>query len=177
MADANCAYALEDADHLRQLDDFRLMMIEQPLACNDIVDHGKLQKMLRTPVCLDESIHSCDDARKAIELGSCRIMNIKIGRVGGISEAVRLHDLCAKKNIPAWCGGMLESGIGRAHNIAISSLSQFVLPGDTAASSNYWEEDLISPEVTVNDGVVRVPIEPGIGFEPHMARIDRRTSH
>lgn len=177
MADANSAYTLEDAGRLRQLDEYGLMMIEQPLAHNDIVDHGKLQRMLQTPICLDESIHSCGDARKAVDLGSCRIINIKIGRVGGISEAIRLHNFCAGRNIPVWCGGMLETGIGRAHNIAISSLPGFTLPGDTAASSNYWEEDIIEPEVTVEDGIIRVPDGPGIGFEPHRARIDRRTSH
>src|SRR5699024_3699779 len=121
-------------------DAFNLLMIEQPLAHDDIVDHAKLQQAIKTPICLDESIHSLEDTRKAIELGSCQVINIKIGRVGGLTEAKRIHDYCQKKEIPVWCGGMLEAGVGRAHNIALTTLSQFVLPGDTAGSSHYWKQ-------------------------------------
>ncbi len=165
MADANSAYTLDDVDHLKQLDDLNLTMIEQPLAHDDIIDHATLQKQLQTPICLDESIHSYEDARKAIELGSCEIINIKIGRVGGLTEAKKIHDLCKEKGIKVWCGGMLEAGVGRAHNIALTTLSQFVLPGDTAGSNRYWQKDIIEPEVTVQDGIITVPTEPGIGYE------------
>ncbi|MNI07450.1 o-succinylbenzoate synthase [compost metagenome] len=166
-----------DIDRLKELDKYGLMMIEQPFAYNDIIDHSELQRHLITPVCLDESIHSSDDARKAIGLGSCRIINLKIGRVGGIGKAIELHDLCQSSGIPIWCGGMLESGIGRAHNIAISTLPNFLLPGDTAASSNYWEEDIIEPEVIVQGGVIHVPDRPGIGYEPVMQRIREKTQY
>lgn len=177
MADANSAYTLKDIDVLKELDDLDLMMIEQPLAHDDIIDHATLQKQLKTPICLDESIHSCEDARKAIELGSTRIINIKIGRVGGLSEAKRIHDLCQEKGIPVWCGGMLESGIGRAHNIAITALPNFTLPGDTAGSSRYWFEDIIEPLVTVSaDGTIDVPTEPGIGYMPVPALLDKYTT-
>lgn len=165
MADANSAYTLKDIDHLRKLDDLNLMMIEQPLAHDDIVDHAKLQAAITTPICLDESIHSLEDARQAIDLGSCKIINIKIGRVGGLSESKRIHDLCNEKGIDVWCGGMLEAGVGRAHNIALTTLSQFTLPGDTAGSSRYWKKDIIEPEVIVNDGVIQVPDQPGIGYD------------
>ncbi len=165
MADANSAYTLNDLDHLKQLDEFDLMMVEQPLDHDDIIDHARLQKELRTPLCLDESIHSFEDARKALELGSCRIINIKIGRVGGLTEAKRIHDFCMQEGVPVWCGGMLESGVGRAHNIALTTLDQFTLPGDTSASSRYWEEDIITPEVTVDRGTITVPAAPGIGYE------------
>lgn len=164
MADANSAYRLDDLDTLKKLDELNLMMIEQPLAHDDIVDHAKLQAALATPICLDESIHSLEDARKAVELGSCKIINIKIGRVGGLSESKKIHDYCAQQGIAVWCGGMLEAGIGRAHNIALTTLPQFVLPGDTAASSRYWEKDVIEPEVIVKDGVIEVPDKPGIGY-------------
>ncbi|MGE6259965.1 o-succinylbenzoate synthase [Heyndrickxia sporothermodurans] len=175
MADANSAYRLEDFDRLKALDEFDLMMIEQPLASDDIVDHARLQKEISTPVCLDESIHSYEDARKAIELGSCKIINIKIGRVGGLTESKRIHDLCQKHGIPVWCGGMLESGIGRAHNIALTTLSNFVMPGDTAGSSRYWEQDIIEPEVVVENGMIIVPDQPGIGFEPNQEFIQQLT--
>lgn len=165
MADANSAYSLADLEHLRKLDELNLMMIEQPLAHDDIVDHAILQAALRTPVCLDESIHSLEDARKAIELGSCKIINIKIGRVGGLTESKKIHDLAKEKGIDVWCGGMLEAGIGRAHNIALTTLSQFVLPGDTAGSSRYWKKDIIKPEVEVENGIIHVPNKPGIGYE------------
>jgi len=175
MADANSAYTLHDMDRLVALDDYQLMMIEQPLAYNDIIDHADLQAKLKTPICLDESIHSLDDARKAIKLGSCKIINIKIGRVGGLTQSRKIHDLCQENDIPLWCGGMLESGIGRAHNIAITSLPNFTLPGDTAASSLYWAEDIIQPEVTVENGTILVPTSPGIGYEPDMEKINKYT--
>lgn len=165
MADANSAYTLDHIEHLKQLDDLDLMMIEQPLAHDDIVDHAKLQAELKTPICLDESIHSLEDARKAIELGSCKIINIKIGRVGGLTESKRIHDYCKEHGIDVWCGGMLEAGVGRAHNIAITTLDQFVLPGDTAGSSRYWKKDIITPEVIVEDGLIHVPNKPGIGYD------------
>lgn len=175
MADANSAYTLADAGHLAKLDQFGLMMIEQPLAHDDIIDHGRLQQRLKTSICLDESIHSVEDARKAVELNACRIINIKVGRVGGLTEAKRVHDYCRKQGIAVWCGGMLETGIGRAHNVAVTTLPGFTLPGDTAASSRYWEQDLIIPEVTVHKGQIQVPEKPGIGYEPVRERIDAYT--
>ena len=174
--DANSAYTLADVDHLRRLDDLNLLMIEQPLQSDDIVDHAKLQKVLNTSLCLDESIVGYRQAQTALELESCRIINIKIGRVGGYSEALAIHDFCAARSIPVWCGGMLESGIGRAHNIALASLNGFTLPGDISASSRYFERDLISPEVTVaSDGTVTVPDGAGLGFEIDSSFIERRT--
>ena len=175
MADANSAYTLDDLELLKQLDEFNLMMIEQPLASDDIIDHAKLQKEIKTPICLDESIHSLEDARKAIELGSTKIINVKIGRVGGLTESKKIHDYCMEKGIPIWCGGMLEAGIGRAHNVALTSLPNFILPGDTASSSRYWEEDVITPEVVAIDGYIQVPTGYGIGYEPNLEVIDRYT--
>lgn len=172
MADANSAYTLADIDHLRQLDDLNLMMIEQPLASDDIVDHATLQANLTTPICLDESIHSFEDTRKAVQLGSCKIINIKIGRVGGLTESKRIHDYCLEHGIDVWCGGMLEAGVGRAHNIALTTLNGFTLPGDTAGSSRYWEKDIITPEVIAQDGVITVPDKPGIGYD-----IDEKALH
>lgn len=168
MADANSAYTLEDVELLKQLDAFQLMMIEQPLAYDDIIDHAVLQKQLTTPICLDESILSLEDARKAIELGSTKIINVKIGRVGGLTEAKKIHDYCMEQGIPVWCGGMLEAGIGRAHNIALTTLPNFILPGDTAGSSHYWEQDIITPKVVVEDGYITVPTGYGIGYEPDL---------
>ncbi|MEJ8778477.1 o-succinylbenzoate synthase [Pseudogracilibacillus sp. ICA-222130] len=165
MADANSAYTLDDIDLLKQLDAFDLMMIEQPLASDDIVDHATLQQHMQTPICLDESIHSLEDTRKAVELGSTKIINIKIGRVGGLTEAKKIHDYCMEKGIPVWCGGMLESGIGRAHNVALTTLANFTLPGDTAGSSRYWEKDVIKPEVISENGYIHVPKTAGIGYE------------
>ncbi|MGY3717768.1 o-succinylbenzoate synthase [Sutcliffiella cohnii] len=166
MADANSAYTLNDIELLRQLDQFDLMMIEQPLAHDDIIDHAKLQSQLSTPVCLDESIHSVEDTRKAIEIGACKIINIKVGRVGGITESKKIHDLCKTHNIPVWCGGMLEAGVGRAHNIALASLVNFTIPGDTSASSRYFDEDIIIPEVTLSrPGYITVPTQTGFGFD------------
>jgi o-succinylbenzoate synthase len=176
MGDANSAYRLEDAEHLRQLDQYGLMMIEQPLGHNDIVDHRNLQAQLRTPICLDESILGVDDAQKALELGSCRIINVKLGRVGGFTEAKKISDLCVSRGIPIWCGGMLEAGIGRAHNIAMSTLAGFTLPGDVSASKRYYKEDIIHPPVEVDSqGFIAVPEEPGIGFEPDLERIEAVT--
>ncbi|GEN88428.1 o-succinylbenzoate synthase [Oceanobacillus sp. FSL W8-0428] len=175
MADANSAYRLADIDLLKQLDDFDLTMIEQPLASDDIIDHAKLQKELKTPICLDESIHSLEDARKAVELGSTKIINIKIGRVGGLTEAKKIHDYCAENGIPVWCGGMLESGIGRSHNVALTTLPNFILPGDTAGSSRYWEKDIITPEVVAENGYITVPTEAGIGYEVDREAVEAYT--
>ena len=164
--DANSAYTLDDAEHLKQLDQFNLLMIEQPLPHDDLMDHARLQELMTTALCLDESIVNLRQARMALELDSCRIINIKVGRVGGYSEALGIHDLCVSRRIPVWCGGMLESGIGRAHNIALASLRGFTLPGDISASSRYFERDIISPEVVVaEDGTVAVPDGKGLGFE------------
>ncbi|MBT2217965.1 o-succinylbenzoate synthase [Virgibacillus dakarensis] len=175
MADANSAYTLKDIDTLKAMDQFNLMMIEQPLTAGDLIDHAKLQKQIKTPICLDESIHSYEDARQAIELGSCKIINMKIGRVGGLTQAKKIHDLCEKEDIPLWCGGMLESGVGRAHNIAITSLTNFKLPGDTASSSRYWERDIIEPEVVTENGVLQVPEKPGIGFDVNIKEVENNT--
>ncbi|MFS0750599.1 o-succinylbenzoate synthase [Oceanobacillus sp. 1P07AA] len=175
MVDANSAYTLDDIDLLKQLDPYNLMMIEQPLTAGDLIDHAELQKHLETPICLDESIHSYDDARKAIQLGSGKIINMKVGRVGGLSIMKKIHDLCEEAEIPMWCGGMLESGIGRAHNIAVTSLANFTLPGDTAASSRYWQEDIIDPEVFVHDGIVQVPSDPGIGYNVSREKLAKYT--
>jgi O-succinylbenzoate synthase len=171
--DANSAYTLKDMDHLKLLDDFGLLMIEQPLDHDDLVDHAKLQAELRTPLCLDESITSLRRAQQALSLGSCQFINVKIGRVGGYSSALAIHDLCYDRGVPAWCGGMLESGIGRAHNLALASLPGFTLPGDISASSRYFARDVIIPEVTVAaDGTAEVPRGPGLGFEVDLAFIE-----
>jgi o-succinylbenzoate synthase len=176
MVDANSAYDLGDAALLKRLDQFQLMMIEQPLGWDDIYSHAQLQRQLETPICLDECIHSIEHARAAIETGACRIINIKLGRAGGHTAARRIHNLCQEKSIPVWCGGMLESGIGRAHNIAMSSLANFSLPGDVSASRRYWAEDIITPEVEVSSrGTIRVPSEPGIGFAIRLDRIESLT--
>lgn len=175
MADANSAYRIEDIKLFKELDQYHLMMIEQPLASDDIIDHAALQAEINTPICLDESIHSAEDARKAIELGSCKIINLKIGRVGGLSESIKIHHLCKEKGIDLWCGGMLEAGVGRAHNIALTSLEHFTLPGDTAGSSRYWERDIIDPEVTVQDGLITVPEHSGIGYEVNRRMVDYYT--
>ena len=173
MADANSAYTLDDIELFKRMDEFDLMMFEQPLAHDDMLDHAKLQKEINTPICLDESIHSPDDARKAIELGSCRIINVKLGRVGGHSQAKLVEETCRNAGIPVWCGGMLESGIGRAHNIAMSTLACFTLPGDVSASKRYWHEDIIDPEVEVTpQGTIVAPDLPGIGFEVRRDRIE-----
>lgn len=174
--DANSAYTRADAGHLKSFDRFYLLMIEQPLGWNDILDHAWLQRQLQTPICLDESIHDADDARKAIEAGACKIVNVKLGRVGGYTSAREVHDVCRPHRIPVWCGGMLESGIGRAHNIAMSALPGFTLPGDVSASRRYWTEDIIDPEVAVtSSGTIRVPQAPGLGYMPKLDRIERLT--
>jgi O-succinylbenzoate synthase len=171
--DANSAYSLEDIEVFRRLDQHRLMLIEQPLAAGDLVDHAKLQRQLETPICLDESITTLSDARHAEELGSCRVINVKLGRVGGHSEAKKIESFAASKGIPVWCGGMLESGVGRAHNIAMSTLPGFVYPGDVSASARYWEEDIIDPPVTVSaTGTIQVPTGPGIGYDVDECRIE-----
>ncbi|NWG13598.1 MAG: o-succinylbenzoate synthase [Acidobacteria bacterium] len=176
MADANSAFQLSDLPLFERLDEFGLMMIEQPLAHDDIVDHAKLQQRIRTPVCLDESISSADDARKAIELGSCRIINVKLGRVGGYFEALEINDYCSRNGVPLWCGGMLESGVGRAHNIALSTLSGFTLPGDVSASRRYYEEDTVRPPGAVTrGGTILVTQSPGIGYHLDWDRIERAT--
>ncbi len=177
MADANSAYTLADIDLLKELDAFNLMMIEQPLASDDIIDHASLQKHIKTPICLDESIHSVEDTRKAIELGSCGVINVKIGRVGGITESIKIHNLCKEHGIPVWCGGMLESGVGRAHNVAITTLDNFTLPGDTSPSARYWERDIIDPEVTMKDGIITVPDAPGIGYEVNRRIVEQYTDY
>ncbi|QIZ10269.1 o-succinylbenzoate synthase [Priestia megaterium] len=171
MADANSAYTIKDIERIKALDDFKLLMIEQPLGYDDILEHALLQKEIKTPICLDESIVSYDDARKAIEFGSCQVINIKVGRVGGLYEAKRIHDYCFEKCIPVWCGGMIEFGVSRAHNIALASLPGFSIPGDISASNRFWEEDIITPEVNVKNGFVKVPSGPGIGFEINEKRL------
>lgn len=165
MADANSAYTLADAAHLKRLDEFYLMMIEQPLAHDDIIDHAELQAKLQTPICLDECIRSAHHADQAIRLRACGIINIKLGRVGGFREAKRVHDAAAAAGIPVWCGGMLEAGIGRAHNIALSTLPNFVLPGDVSASKRYWKRDIVTPAVeTTPRGTIEIRDEPGFGY-------------
>ncbi|MEH7074662.1 o-succinylbenzoate synthase [Neobacillus drentensis] len=171
MADANSAYKLTDLERIKALDDFNLLMIEQPLAYDDILEHSFLQKEIKTPICLDESICSYDDALKAIEFGCCKVINIKVGRVGGLYEAKRIHDYCFEQGVPVWCGGMIEFGISRAHNIALASLPGFSIPGDISSSNRFWEEDIITPEVNVQNGLVAVPTSPGIGFKLNKKRL------
>ncbi|MGH9908881.1 MAG: o-succinylbenzoate synthase [Pyrinomonadaceae bacterium] len=175
--DANSAYSLNgDGGVIKQLDEFNLLMIEQPLAPDDLVDHAKLQREIKTPICLDESITSRADVRHAHELGSCRIINIKLGRVGGHTETRLIHDYAYKHDLPVWCGGMLEAGIGRAHNIALSTLPGFTLPGDVSASARYWDQDIIDPPVIVtNQGTIKVSTSPGIGYEVNEERVEALT--
>jgi O-succinylbenzoate synthase len=176
MVDANSAYTLADESLLKKLDEFYLMMIEQPLGWDDLYSHVQLQNKLITPICLDECVHTEEQGSAAIRLGACRIINIKLGRVGGFRQARRIHDLCQRNGMPVWCGGMLESGIGRAHNIALSSLPNFTLPGDVTASKRYWSKDIVEPEVTVSkQGLIQVPSGPGIGFAPRMDLIEKWT--
>ena len=176
MVDANAAYTLGDAAHLAALDRFDLMMIEQPLEYDDVRDHAELQRRIATPVCLDESIHSVRAAEEALALGACRIINIKPGRLGGYRESIRVHDLCAEQRIPVWHGGMLESGIGRAHNVHLASLPNFTLPGDIAASRRYFSPDLIEPGIEVTpEGMVEVPTGPGIGVSVDWDRVRAAT--
>jgi O-succinylbenzoate synthase len=174
--DANSAYRLRDADHLVSFDGFDLLMIEQPLWHDDFYFHSMLQKRIDTPICLDESIRNRRDALAAAEMGSCRIINIKLGRVGGFSEAIAVHNAAQERGVPVWCGGMLESGIGRAHNIALSTLPNFSLPGDVSASARYWKEDIIEPEVSVMpQGEIEVPDTPGRGYDVRYDLIERLT--
>ncbi len=174
MGDANSAYTLADLEVFKQLDDYNLMMIEQPLHWNDIIDHAELQRQIRTPICLDESIHDTEDARKAISAGACRVINVKLGRVGGFTEARKIQDLALSRGVPVWCGGMLETGVGRAHNIALSTLEDFKLPGDVSASKRYWKQDIIEPPVEVSaKGTIKVPSGAGLGFEPQWDRVLR----
>ena len=176
MVDANAAYSLADAEHLARLDRFDLMMIEQPLDYDDLADHATLQQTVRTPICLDESLHSVKLAAEAIALGACRIINIKPGRVGGHAQSIAMHDLAAAHRIPVWHGGMLESGIGRAHNIHLSTLSNFSLPGDVAASRRYFVPDLVEPGIEVrSDGTIALPRGPGIGVSIDTGRIEHAT--
>ena len=174
--DANSAYRSTDLEHLRKFDDFKLLMIEQPLWDDDIYQHSRLQRELQTSICLDESIRQARDAEEAIELGACRIMNIKVGRVGGFTEAIAIHDVCQRHGIPVWCGGMLETGIGRAHNVALSTLPNFRLPGDVSASKRYWAEDIVQPEIEVSSrGTIGVHDVAGTGYEVRTERIQKLT--
>jgi O-succinylbenzoate synthase len=174
--DANSAYTLDDIEQLRKFDQFNLLMIEQPLWNDDIYYHARLQSELRTSICLDESIRHARDCTAAIEIGACRIVNIKVGRVGGFTEAKKVHDVCQKNNVPVWCGGMLESGIGRAHNVALSTLENFKLPGDVSASKRYWKEDIVEPEVEVSQrGTIPVSDEPGTGHRIREDLIEKLT--
>lgn len=174
--DANSAYTLDQIEHLKQFDQLGLLMIEQPLWHDDFYFHAQLQRQLKTSICLDEAIHSRRDARAAIELDACRIINIKVGRVGGFSEAVAVHNVAKQNNIPVWCGGMLETGIGRSHNIALSTLPGFTLPGDVSASKRYWKEDIIEPAVEVSsEGFIKVPQTPGRGFDLKPELVEKLT--
>jgi len=174
--DANCAYSLADAEHLRKLDAFDLMMLEQPLAWNDLTRHAELQRSLKTSICLDESITGVAAVEAMVTLRSGRIVNIKPGRVGGLTPAVAIHDHCLAHALPVWCGGMLETGIGRAYNVALASLPNFKLPGDLSPSARYWERDIISPEWTMADGLVTVPLDrPGLGVTVDRDRIEDLT--
>ena len=175
MVDANSAYTLADRARLAEMDDLDLLMIEQPLAYDDLHRHARLQEALDTPVCLDESIRSVGDAELALELGSCRIINIKPGRVGGFASSRRIHDLCRARGVPVWCGGMLESGVGRAYNIALATLPGFTIPGDISASRRYWQRDIVEPEFEVVDGMMAPPSGPGIGVTPDERRIEQLT--
>jgi O-succinylbenzoate synthase len=177
MGDANSAYTLADAGLFREMDKYNIMMFEQPLHYEDMLDHAELQKQIETPICLDESIHSSADAAKAIRIGACRIINIKLGRVGGHTQVRAVHDVCRESGIPVWCGGMLESGIGRAHNVALSSLEGFSLPGDVSASKRYWAEDIVTPPVEVSSaGEITQPAGPGIGFDVKTGLVERLTA-
>jgi O-succinylbenzoate synthase len=175
QVDANSAYSLADLPTFQALDAFDLLMIEQPLAHDDIIDHARLQSALRTPICLDESIHSAEDARKALELSACRIINIKVSRSGGLLEAKRVHDLCLARGVPVWCGGMHECGIGRAANVAIASLPGFTLPGDVSGSDKYYAQDVVEPPILAHKGAIPVFNGPGLGVEPVIERIRART--
>jgi O-succinylbenzoate synthase len=174
--DANSAFTLNDIELLQEFDNYNLQLIEQPLGYDDIYDHSILQRKLITPICLDESIYTVSDTKAAIALGSCKIINIKPGRVGGYTESIRIHNYCASQKIPVWCGGMDESGIGRAGNVALASLSNFILPGDISASKRYYKVDIVEPEFVINnDGTMNVPQKPGIGVEINLKELERVT--
>jgi o-succinylbenzoate synthase len=174
--DANSAYRLDQVEHLRKFDQFNLLMIEQPLWNDDIYFHARLQKQLNTKICLDESIRNAREAEAAVDLGACGIVNVKVGRVGGFTEAKSIHDVCQSRGIPVWCGGMLESGVGRMHNVALSTLPNFRLPGDVSASKRYWKEDIIDPEVEVSpEGMITVRDEPGTGYNVREDLIEKLT--
>jgi O-succinylbenzoate synthase len=176
MADANSAYELDDGAHLKQLDRFGLMMLEQPLAVGDLVDHAALQRQIHTPICLDESIESARDARQALQLGACQVINIKPGRVGGFAESRRIHDIAANAGVPVWCGGMLETGIGRACNVALATLPNFRLPGDISASDRYWAEDIVEPPfILQRGGTISVPTRWGLGVRVKVDLVERLT--
>jgi O-succinylbenzoate synthase len=176
MADANSSYTLAHVTPLKELDALGLMMVEQPLAFDDLRDHALLQAQLQTPICLDESIRGPGDARLALDLGSGRIINIKPGRVGGFSSSLKIHDLCQAASIPVWCGGMLEAGVGRAYNLALASLPNFLLPGDISESRRYWAEDIVDPEFVMEDGMMAVPDGPGIGVTVREDRVEELTA-
>lgn len=176
MVDANNAYSMDDVEHLTHFDEFDLVMIEQPLAWDDLVRHSELQLCLATPICLDESITSLDRTEDMIRLESGKIVNIKPARVGGFTSSLAIHDLCANHSIPVWCGGMLESGVGRAHNVALASLPNFSIPGDLSPSARYWEQDIVAPEWTMSNGMVAVPFgRTGIGVEVNRDRVEDLT--
>ncbi|MBS7526164.1 o-succinylbenzoate synthase [Fusibacter paucivorans] len=176
MVDANSAYTLADLELFKEMDKLNLLMIEQPLSHDDIVDHRHLQAVMNTPICLDESIHDAEDARKAIELGSTKTINIKVARVGGLTEAKKVHDICMANDIPVWCGGMLDTGIARAHNVAVASLPNYKYPGDIPASDRYWERDVIKQPMKIDSrAMLYVPDKPGIGFEPDVDYLDKLT--
>jgi len=175
MVDANNAYTLADAERLQQLDELRLLMVEQPLEYEDLLRHAELQRRLQTPICLDESITTAARAEDMIALGAGRIINIKPGRVGGFAESLRIHDLCAQHAVPVWCGGMLESGVGRAYNVALAALPNFTMPGDISPSRRYWARDIVTPEWTMRDGIIAVPQAPGIGVEVDVDYVDHLT--
>jgi len=178
QVDANSAYTLKDIEIFKELDAFNMLLIEQPLAHDDIVDHRHLQAVIKTPICLDESIHSAEDARKAIELGSCRNINIKVARVGGLTETKKIHDVCAEHGIPVWSGGMLDCGVARAHNIAVASLPNYLLPNDIPASDRYYAEDIVTPSTFIdNHGMIPVSIEPGLGFAINQEVVDKLTDN
>lgn len=176
MVDGGASYTLSDVSRLKELDRFGLSMVEQPLGHEDLREHAELQRSLETPICLDESIRSEGDVRLALEIGACRIVNVKPGRVGGLASARAIHDACRGAGVPVWCGGMLESGIGRAHNLCLATLPGFTLPGDISASRRYWEQDIVTPEFELRDGCLGLPPGPGIGVEPDLERIGRLTA-
>lgn len=172
LIDANSSYSLQDIDKLKKLDQYNLLMIEQPFGDKDFIEHAILQKELETPICLDESIYSLEDVKLAHHLGSCKIINVKSGRVAGLSESIRIHNYCRDNNLPIWCGGMFETGIGRAQSIALASLPHFTIPGDISASDKYWEEDIITPRIIVKNGQVQVPDKVGLGVELNRRRLN-----